>query len=280
MQKGQAMSIRPNRFLRLAAPSLSLTLLLVACSGEIGDVGDDDDTTNPGTARLTIVGDRNVVLGLGETTTITVKYTDASGRPLAGAVGFAIVGRADGNTLSAAQGVTDPQGLANVNLTGGATELTFNVRASADQAAAVEWQIALEGQNLPALAAVGSYELDSQFDLVSGIPGSTGDVVNTIIALTDGPNDPASYLLDQLGGTAEDIIDPLRPFVDVIMNQVILQSSPTLVTDLVAVGNAGKIREINEMLASLDYCVVPQTAFSVPTARSAWLMSSRTSSYR
>jgi len=36
-------------------------------------------------------------------------------------------------------------------------------------------------------------------------------------------------------------------------------------TIILASGNAGKIREINEMLASLDYCVVPQTEFSVPT---------------
>lgn len=37
-------------------------------------------------------------------------------------------------------------------------------------------------------------------------------------------------------------------------------------TIVLASGNAGKIREINDMLADLDFRVVPQTEFSVPDA--------------
>ena len=234
LEPGMTSTAASSRALLLAPALLGL-----ACSaGVIDDDGaGDDDGPDMTTARLAIVGDRNVVLGLGDGLTLTVKYTDASGRPLAGAVAFAVQGRAVDSSLAAATVVTDAQGLAAVDLTAGTTEGPFGVRASAENAAPVDWQVVLQGENLPVLAAVGTYELESQFDLISGLPGDAGEIVNTIIDLTDDPYDPASFILDELGGAAEDIIDPLRPFVDALIYEIILQYSPTLLEDLIAIAN-------------------------------------------
>src|SRR5262249_44024392 len=50
------------------------------------------------------------------------------------------------------------------------------------------------------LDAAGTYKLQSKFDIVSEIPGTAGTVINTMIAITDDPDDPTLWVLDQLIG--------------------------------------------------------------------------------
>ena len=93
------------------------------------------------------------------------------------------------------------------------------------------------------LDATGSYELDSRFDLVSSMPGTVGEVVNTFIDMTDDPYDPATWLLDTLqdewdGGWAEDMLESSRPFLDGVIHDVMMEHAPELVDQLIQIGDA------------------------------------------
>jgi len=48
------------------------------------------------------------------------------------------------------------------------------------------------------LDVTGTYALHSTFDLASNMPGTAGNVVNTIIAATDNADDPTRWILDQI----------------------------------------------------------------------------------
>lgn len=92
------------------------------------------------------------------------------------------------------------------------------------------------------LDATGMYEIDSSFDLISGMPGTVGAVANTFIAMTDDPYDPASWLIDTVldkwdGGFVEDLIEGARPGLDAIVYDRMMDSAPDLVNQLVEVGD-------------------------------------------
>lgn len=92
------------------------------------------------------------------------------------------------------------------------------------------------------LDATGLYQIDSRFDLISGMPGTVGEVSNTFIDMTDDPYDPASWLIDTIleewdGGIAEDIIEGARPGLDALVHQELMENAPDLVEQLVEVGD-------------------------------------------
>ena len=93
------------------------------------------------------------------------------------------------------------------------------------------------------LDATGSYSLDSRFDLVSSMPGTVGEVVNTFVEMTDDPYDPATWLLDTLqaewdGGWVEDLMENARPFLDGVVHEVMMNNAPELVQQLIDIGDA------------------------------------------
>src|SRR3954465_12378905 len=47
----------------------------------------------------------------------------------------------------------------------------------------------------PQMDASGLYRLNSTFDIATNLPGTTGGVLNGLIAATDDPNDPMLWLL-------------------------------------------------------------------------------------
>ncbi|MBI4508836.1 MAG: hypothetical protein HY698_04320 [Deltaproteobacteria bacterium] len=120
------------------------------------------------------------------------------------------------------------------------------------------------------LSLAGSYELESQFDLVSGIPGLAGAVVGEFIEMTDDRDDPATWLLDrsmeQMPGTLKAVIQVLRPGLDailneVILNEVILSESPEFVTTIRDLGNDfGQVAKKFGLVTQLDLAKTPRPA--------------------
>ena len=230
---------------RIAPFAAMLVLATTGCaSNELGAVGPDGGAHLPpteGHAFLQIIGDKSVFLGNGAQKELVVKYVDDGGDALAGTVTFALKGTAAGASLSAASGVTGSDGSVHLWVTGGASgEAAFNVEASAEYATAVDWNVAVKvstTQPPGPLQVIGSYQLESEFNLVSGIPGTAGDVVRAIVAMTDDPNDPSSWLLDQIaqiagtGSAVKSALDTVRPALDSILNGLIADASGKIVVD-------------------------------------------------
>jgi hypothetical protein len=221
--------------------TLTFLLALGAGAGCAGDSTGGDDQPDPTGARLTIVGAEDVLLENEWETEIKVRYTDLEGQPLAGEIAFTIDGEPAGAFLSATTAVTDANGEATLVLTAGsAGETTFAVEADADDTEPVRWDVeVLE----VALDVTGSYRVTSEFDLASGLPGTAGQVINTFIDMTDDPQDPATWVLDQLvanidSGVVQDFINDARPALDLILNEVLLQATPDIVAKLVEMGDA------------------------------------------
>jgi hypothetical protein len=92
------------------------------------------------------------------------------------------------------------------------------------------------------LDASGKYAVHSTFDLATNMPGTAGEVVNTIIAATDGDSDPTAWIVDQLiaqlpAGRAKDALNTIKLFVVGYLNDRLLDLAPDFVTTMVQVGN-------------------------------------------
>lgn len=226
------------RTIEARAMSLTFLLALGAAGGCTSDGADDDVT--PDSARLEIVGERTLRLENGWSTELRVRYTDGQGQPLAGEIEFSMDGEVGGAFLSDTAAVTDASGEATITLTSGeAGDAAFLVSADAVDTDPVQWDVAVLER---ALDVTGSYRVTSEFDLASGLPGTAGEVINTFIDMTDDPYDPATWVLDQISqnasGTVRDLIEGARPALDAILNEVLLQTAPDIVGDLVEVGDA------------------------------------------
>ncbi len=119
--------------------------LLAACGGDGG--APDAGTGNP---RLVILDPPGDALGLAFAgqTTLRVRYETDAGDPIPDAtVDFSLVVRPDadpgGATLSAESATTDSLGIARVDLVAGALETTFQVEASAPQAASAYFTVSV-----------------------------------------------------------------------------------------------------------------------------------------
>lgn len=221
------------RFDRIAiATILAFGAPLAAC-------GSDTVGVPGGEAYLTIEGSRSVILPFDGTSRLAVRYHDGDDVPLEGKIDFEIVGDPAGSTLAAASADADEDGIAEIQIRAARADVTFRVRASAPAAAPVEWTINVNQTGT--MDVTGSYALTSRFDVVSGMPGNVGEVVNTFIDMTDSPYDPATFLLDRVGdnvgGFAEDLLDALRPGLDALVNEIILDNAPDFVDRILAVGD-------------------------------------------
>jgi hypothetical protein len=93
----------------------------------------------------------------------------------------------------------------------------------------------------PPTSPVGRYQLQSEFDMASGLPGTVGTIVNGFIDATDGPDDPGRYLCDlaadQLSGTWADIAHGACSLAGGYINDRLLEIAPDFVDTLVQLGN-------------------------------------------
>jgi hypothetical protein len=92
------------------------------------------------------------------------------------------------------------------------------------------------------LDASGTYAMHSTFDIASNMPGTAGTVVNTIIAATDGADDPTAWIVDQLiaqlpSGAVKSALDTGKLFVVGYLNDRLLDFAPDFVSTMVLVGH-------------------------------------------
>ncbi len=242
--------------------------LSVAAGCSAADSGDDGTGPLPptdGNAQLTVVGDANVFLENGWVQRITVRYHDGDDQALAGRIDFAVVGSSAGGTVSSAFGVTNSEGVVEIDVAAGTTgDASFKITASAEYATDVSWTIAVSGgaPPLPPLDVTGRYTIHSEFDMVSGLPGAVGTVVNGFIDMTDSPNDPATWLIDlaleQIDNTTIlGIINSGRPLIDGLVNDAILAYAPDFVTKILDVGDKfGQVAKRFGTTSTLDVKVI------------------------
>jgi hypothetical protein len=211
---------------RLTAAFFAATLLAACASEAVGPV----PTIQPqeGHAFLKIVGQKNVFLDTGGSREIVVRYVNDNDEGLAGSVSFRIEGSSAGGSLSQSSQVTGPGGEVRVHVIGG-NESAFRVIAEAQYATPVDWAVAVRSGTIdPPLPfnIVGTYRVESQFDLATGLPGKLGEVVNTFIDLTDSPNDPTTFLLDlasKADAGVNNVLKNFRPVMDVALNTLLKQ---------------------------------------------------------
>ncbi len=98
------------------------------------------------------------------------------------------------------------------------------------------------GEEQRPLDAAGAYRLQSKLDIASGAPGTAGDVINTIIAMTDDPEDPTLWVVDQAlaampSGWLKSALQSAKPYVVGYLNDRILDLAPDFVSVAVQVAN-------------------------------------------
>jgi hypothetical protein len=84
--------------------------------------------------------------------------------------------------------------------------------------------------------------MTSTFDLATNAPGKVGEVANMFIAATDGGDDPANWILEQIinkmsNGTLKSFLNGARPFVAGYLNDKLLDIAPDFVDTFIQLGN-------------------------------------------
>lgn len=144
--------------------SLRRFLLLgwMACTSACFE-GDDaavQDQPAPADARsLMAEGDMQVYVVAGTMQALRVRLVDASGEPIEGEpVAFGLWGRSEGASLVSADASTDHDGIAEATLMAGRTVSSFQVRASAEGAPAVFFDIDVVEAQAPQLTVQVRYD--------------------------------------------------------------------------------------------------------------------------
>jgi hypothetical protein len=92
-----------------------------------------------------------------------------------------------------------------------------------------------------AMDASGRYQVSSTFDIAANMPGKVGEVTNTFINMTDGANDPAEWILEQVianvnNSFIKSALNTAKPFISGYLNQRLLQIAPDFVDTILQVG--------------------------------------------
>ena len=130
----------------------------------------------------------------------------------------------------------------------------------------------MEPQPDPEMDAQGMYRVNSTFDIATNMPGTSGDILNGLISATDDPNDPMSWLVDQMlaqmaDGGVKDALKAVKPFVIGYLNDRVTSLAPDLVGTILEIGQRmdalTKNFGVNEIL---DVNSVDQTFIARSTA--------------
>jgi len=110
------------------------------------------------------------------------------------------------------------------------------------------------------LTAEGKFSLQSDFDIATNMPGTAGEVTNAFIAATDGGDDPAHWILDQLvaqlpDGTFKNVLQGSIPFVAGYLNDRLLEVAPDFVVTIRDIGN--KFGQMARHFGTLETLDVP-----------------------
>ncbi len=235
-------------------PALLFALALATGAAACGS----DATGDEAGAYLTIQGNPNIYLEPDFQRSLTVRYHDADGNPLAGEVRFEIEGEPSGSTIDLALGATNADGDSSFTVFAGQEETSFRIRAFAELADSTEWVVTVNNPPVnPDMDIRGNYRVTSDFDIASGVPGTVGDIINEFIDMTDGDTDPATYLLDKVigdgTGAVANAINGIRPFLDGALNDVILNAAPDVVNDIKKIGqDFGQVARHFGVVSTLD----------------------------
>jgi hypothetical protein len=236
-------SHRPTRHRPPTAALAVLALggLLAACAST-RPLGDPQE----GDAFLRIIGEANVEIGDGAPRTITVRYEDSEGNPLAGEIYFSIVGAEEGAQLSDETVTTDSNGEAHVVVmppTEVANDIGFEIKAGAVYARDVNWSVLIYSGNVSTLKVAGAYDVESTFDLLEGVPGKLGDLLRDLESMTDYDVNEGHYGIitwaldkleasDDVGGFVKGIISAMRPELDAAAYHLLEEYAPDWLTGL------------------------------------------------
>ena len=108
------------------------------------------------------------------------------------------------------------------------------------------------------LTAEGRFQVQSEFDLATNVPGTPGVVVNYFIAATDDPDDPTKFLVDELikalpAGSVKNFAQSSAPFITGYLNDRLLEVAPNLLDKIIDIGNAfGDVAKHFGTLETLD----------------------------
>jgi hypothetical protein len=120
--------------------------------------------------------------------------------------------------------------------------------------------------------AQGTYRLQSTFDIATNMPGTAGSVLNGLISATDDPDDPMSWVLDQMlaqmdDGTLKDILVGAKPLVAGYLNDRLHDLAPGLVDTITGVGQRmGDLTKHFGLREKLEINSVDQTYIARVTA--------------
>ncbi len=93
------------------------------------------------------------------------------------------------------------------------------------------------------LTPEGRFNVQSEFDLATNVPGTPGTVINYFIAATDDPDDPTKFLVDELikalpPGSVKNFAQNSAQFVTGYLNDRLLEVAPNLLNRIIDIGNA------------------------------------------
>ncbi len=127
-----------------------------------------------------------------------------------------------------------------------------------------------EPQPEPQMDAQGSFRVNSTFDIATNMPGSTGSFLNGLIDATNSPDDPMSWLVDQMlegmdDGGLKDALVAVKPFVIGYLNNEVTSLAPDLVNTIKTIGqrmeSVMKKFGVNEIweISSVDQTLVARS---------------------
>jgi hypothetical protein len=112
------------------------------------------------------------------------------------------------------------------------------------------------------LTPEGKFNLQSDYDLASNMPGTVGAVVNGFIDATDSPDDPTRYIVDKLisalpDGAVKNAVSSAAPLVTGYLNDRLLEVAPDFVTKFKDIGN--KFGDVAKHFGTLETLVVTKS---------------------
>jgi hypothetical protein len=104
----------------------------------------------------------------------------------------------------------------------------------------------------------GRFNIQSDYDIVSNLPGTAGQAVNYFIQATDDPDDPARFIVEQIAnrlppGEIRNFVQGSIPLIAGFLNDRLLEIAPDFVPKIIEIGDAfGQIAKHFGTLETVD----------------------------
>jgi hypothetical protein len=114
------------------------------------------------------------------------------------------------------------------------------------------------GSNKGPLTIDGQFDLQSEYDIVSNLPGTAGTAINYFLQATDDPDDPARFIVEQIAhrlppGPVRDVVQGSIPLIAGFLNDKLLEIAPDFVPRIIEIGDAfGQVAKHFGTLETVD----------------------------